>query len=77
MNSKQRRQQRRQFPYVVIVKARAGEAYFHHDYRVDEGRDWCCSKLKKDSWRFSEAWDHAEFKFTDQKSATYFALKWA
>lgn len=76
MNSKQRRQARREFPYVVIIQSRNGEPYFHHDHRVEGGRNWCRKQLKKDTWRFREAWAHAEFKFVNEKDAAFFALKW-
>lgn len=77
MNSAQRRQARREFPHIVEVKARSDERYFEHDGRVDAGRKWCRRQFKNGSWRYTEHFDHSVFYFTNERDATFFALKWS
>lgn len=76
MNSAQRRQARREFPYVVAVKAKEVERFFEHDLRIDQAHVWCRKQFRKGSWRVANGWEHAEFKFAREKDAVYFALKW-
>ena len=77
MNSAQRRQARRGYPYTVEIKARREEMYIQHDSRVDSGRKWCRKQFKKGAWRYTEHWDHSVFYFANEQDATFFALKWS
>ena len=77
MNSAQRRQTRRHFSHTVEVRARAEEYYFEHDSRVDSGRAWCRKQFDKDSWRYTEHFDHCIFYFANERDAVHFALKWS
>jgi len=76
MNSAQRRKTAREHPHVVTLRATEHDRYFHLDDRVDNARRWC-RKQCKGSWRTIESWDCTEFKFSNQKDAVYFALKWS
>lgn len=77
MNSAQRRQARREFPHVVAIKAAPDERYFEHDHRVSVARTWCRKQFGKGNFQSQTDWDHTDFKFTKEKDAMYFALKWA
>lgn len=77
MNSAQRRRARREFPHVVLLNPAKSERYFQHDNRVDKARGWCRRQFVQGTWTSKELWDHAEFKFSNQKDAVYFALKWS
>jgi hypothetical protein len=77
MNSSQRRQARREFPHVVTMQARESQRYFEHDDRVAKACTWCQRQFGRGAWRLAEGWQHADFKFSEQKDAIYFALKWA
>lgn len=77
MNSKQRRQARREFPYEVQVKAEDSERYYYHDRKVMQAQTWCRKQFGRDNFRSKAEWNHAVFKFIREKDATYFMLKWA
>ncbi len=77
MNSAQRRKANKLYQHVVTIKARMAELYYQHDERVVQGRAWCRKNFRKGTWRYKEYYDHAVFKFTNEKDATYFALKWS
>ena len=77
MNSAQRRQARREFPHIVIVKAPESRRYFEHDARVAQAAKWCRKQFGRGGWRMSEGWQHSEFKFAREKDAVYFSLKWS
>jgi hypothetical protein len=76
MNSLQRRKSKREHPHSVTIRTVEQEQYFKHDEKVHKAVQWC-RKHCKDSWRIASDWDHADFKFSNQKDAIYFALKWA
>lgn len=75
MNSAQRRKAKKLYQHIITIKARSEERYFEHDNRIKQGRAWCRKTFRKGAWRCTEGWDYAEFKFTNQTDATYFALK--
>lgn len=77
MNSAQRRQARRELQHVVLLKPETGNRYFQHDGRVSVARAWCKRQIHKGSWQCKARWDHAEFRFSNEKDAVYFALKWS
>lgn len=76
MNSAQRRRANREHPHTVRISATEQERYYEHDEKVDKAVRWC-KKNSKDSWRIENDWDHAVFKFANQKDAMLFALKWS
>ena len=75
MNSKERRKQKREFPHVINLIAESGIRYFEHDDKVMVARNWC-NRECEGGYRVITRYDHAEFKFTMQKDAVIFALKW-
>ena len=75
MNSAQRRKEKRGHPHSIIIRTVEQERYFEHDEKVYKAAQWC-KKNCKGSWRNENGWDHAEFKFSNHKDATVFALKW-
>ena len=75
MNSKQRRQSKREFPHVIKLVAKAGEHYFEHDDKVMTARNWCRRNCRN-GFTVDSRWDQAEFKFATEKDAVYFAIKW-
>ena len=75
MNSKQRRKSKREHLYNIIIRTDQQQRYFEHDEKVYSAVKWCKKKCKG-SWSLNTDWDHAEFKFSDHKDATIFALKW-
>ena len=74
MNASQRRKFKRGHPYTVKLEARTGMRYFEHDFKVDDARKWCNKNTK--GYRVDERWDYAMFKFTTEKDAVHFSLKW-
>jgi len=76
MNSAQRRKTNREHPHKVTITVAEQQRYYEHDEKVHKAVQWC-KKNSKDSWRIENDWDHAVFKFANQKDAIYFALKWA
>lgn len=77
MNSAQRRRARREFPHVVSLKPSESERYFQHDSRVAAASHWCRRQFNEGTWASKQLWNYAEFKFSKEKDAVYFALKWA
>jgi len=77
MNSAQRRQLKRAFPYAVRMVPKESDRYFHHDHRVSVARTWCRRQFGAGNFRSTEDWDSAEFKFAREKDAAYFALRWS
>lgn len=75
MNSAQRRKQKREHPHSIVIRTIEQEQYFKHDEKVYNAVKWCKRKCKG-SWSVNTDWDHAEFKFSEHKDATIFALKW-
>ena len=76
MNSSQRRKNQRNFPFVVSIGATSYERYIYHDKKMEDAQAWCKKKFKKDSWHSIRHWDHSEFKFTKDKDAVFFSLRW-
>ncbi len=76
MNSAQRRKAKRGHPHIITLRTAEQKRYFEHDQKVELAIRWC-RKNCKGSWKNENGWDHAEFKFSEQKDAVYFALKWA
>jgi len=74
VNSSQRRKAKREYPHFIKLSARPGWAYFEHDDMVQDARKWCRKNTK--GYIIDEKWDHATFKFTTEKDAVIFALKW-
>ena len=74
MNSSQRRKLKREYPCSIKLVAQPGLAYFEHDNRVRDARKWCNKNTKV--YSIDTQWDHAVFKFTTEKDAIIFALKW-
>lgn len=74
MNSKQRRKIKREFPHIIIMRARNNERYFYHDGRASDAVVWCKHNTK--GHMSCMYWDYAEFKFKHEKDAIVFALKW-
>jgi len=75
MNSAQRRKAKRGHPYAITIEVASQQRYFEHDEKVYQAVGWC-AKHCEGTWRNETNWDHAVFKFSNQKDATYFALKW-
>jgi len=75
MNSAQRRKSKREFPHTIKLVAQNGKRYFEHDEKVNNARKWCDRNFR-DSYRVIYRYDNAEFKFTKEKDAVIFALKW-
>jgi hypothetical protein len=76
MNSAQRRQAKREHPHVTTIHAKIHHPYYEHDEKVYYAVNWC-RKHCKGSFLYATSWDCAEFKFSNQKDAVYFALKWS
>jgi hypothetical protein len=74
MNSSQRRKLKREYPYYIKLVAKPAEAYFKHDDRVEDAREWCNKNTK--GYTTNKSWDHTIFKFIKEKDAVFFALKW-
>jgi hypothetical protein len=75
MNSSQRRKARREHPHIIVIRTEESVQYYKHDEKVVNAVKWCKKKCKG-SWSVNTDWDHAEFKFSEHKDATVFALKW-
>ena len=75
MNSAQRRKLKREQPHIIIIHAVEQEQYYKHDEKVYWAVRWCKKKCKG-TFSVHTDWDHAEFKFSEHKDATIFALKW-
>ncbi len=75
MNSAQRRKTKREHPHSVIIRTTESEQYYKHDEKVYRAVGWC-KKNCKGTWKTNTSWDHAEFKFSSYKDATFFALKY-
>jgi hypothetical protein len=75
MNSAQRRKTNRRFPHVIKIVATTYSPYFIHDDKIEDARKWCQQQFNGKHY-FTTGWDHAEFKFTKEKDAVIFALKW-
>ena len=76
MNSAQRRKTKREHPHTVRISVSEQQRYFEHDEKVYQAVGWC-KKNCQGTWKTDTSWDHADFKFTNQKDAIYFALKWS
>lgn len=80
MNSQQRRKNRRYFDATYIYKVRlscpVGLRYFEWDRKVEEMDIWCKKQFQK-KWTYTQDWDHSIFYFSENRDATYFALKWS
>lgn len=76
MNSAQRRKTKREHPHSIIIRVSKQEQYYEHDAKVGDATVWC-RKHCKGSWTRDAGWDYVEFKFSNHKDATFFALKWA
>ena len=74
MNSAQRRKLKRKYPYTIQLVPGQGWRYFEHDNNVRNARKWCNKNVK--GYKVDSYWDIAEFKFTKEKDAVIFALKW-
>lgn len=75
MNAAQRRQFKRKFPHIIKLMAEAGKHFFEHDDKVLVARHWCKCNCR-DGYIVDTKWDLAEFKFSTEKDAVHFALKW-
>ena len=75
MNSAQIRKTKREFTHVITIVAETGWRYFEHDEKVMSASNWC-SWHTKGGYRVVRKHDHAKFKFTTEKDAVIFALKW-
>jgi hypothetical protein len=75
MNSAQRRKAKREHPHSIIIRTAESTQYYKHDEKVVNAVKWCKKKCKG-SWSVNTEWDYAEFKFSEHKDATFFALKW-
>jgi hypothetical protein len=75
MNSSQRRKSKREFPHIIKLVAITGNHYFEHDDQVLDARRWCRRNCRG-GYAVDTKWDSAEFKFTTEKDAVVFALKW-
>ena len=75
MNSAQRRKLKREYPYAIELFPGTGWKYFEHDDNVEEARKWC-SRYCCGTYKVIADWDHAKFKFSTEKDAVIFALKW-
>jgi hypothetical protein len=76
MNSAQRRKALREHPYVVKMYASGSYNYYKHDKNVVDAIKWCKKKCKTGNWSTNSEWDHTEFKFSEHRDATVFALRW-
>lgn len=75
MNSSQRRKAKREFPHIIKIVATTGKNYFEHDDQVMLARRWCRRNCRG-GYAVDAKWDLAEFKFSTEKDAVHFALKW-
>lgn len=75
MNSAQRRKAKREHPHAITIRAESTQEYYKYDKKVHQAVQWC-KKNCKGTWKVQNTWDCAEFKFSDHKDATIFALKW-
>jgi hypothetical protein len=75
MNSKQRRKTERAHPHHITIYAQPNEIYLEHDIKVVKAFEWCKKKCKGHVARIYFH-DKAIFKFSNQKDAMHFALKW-
>ena len=75
MNSAQRRKSKREHLYSIVIRTAEQEPYYKHDIKIVEAAKWCKKKCKG-TWSVDTSWDHTEFKFSNHKDATIFALKW-
>lgn len=76
MNSAQRRKANKLYQHTVVLNATDADRYIYHDEKVQHAKAWC-KKQFKDRWRSTSDWDCAYFGFTNERDATYFALKWS
>lgn len=75
MNASQRRKSKREFPYLIELFPGINKHYYEYDANVEEARKWC-SRYCCSTYKVSTYWDHAKFKFSTEKDAVIFALKW-
>ena len=75
MNSAQRRKDKREFPYIIQLIAKPGHSYYDHDDKISQASKWC-KRNSKGGFKLSVYWDQAEFKFSTDRDAVYFSLKW-
>lgn len=55
--------------------AKPGIRYVEHDEKVNTARAWCRRNCQG-SYNVIAGWDSAQFKFSLEKDAVHFALKW-
>lgn len=74
MNSSQRRKLKRACQYAIKLVPEKNWEYSEHYINVQGARAWCNKNVK--CYTVTYYWDVAEFKFTREKDAVFFALKW-
>ena len=75
MNSKDRRKNKRKFPYTVETKRLFVNPYYARQTEIDQ---WCNKQLGKGNWkRDSSAWYINIYKFKSDTHKTWFMLRWA
>jgi hypothetical protein len=75
MNSAQRRKHKREHIHVITISTPDSSQYYLHDEKVVKAVKWCKKKCKG-TWSIDSFWDYTEFKFSNHRDATIFALKW-
>lgn len=75
MNSAQRRKIKRGHPYHIKIRAIGSNYYYEYDKKIDQAIKWC-KKNCKGSFKCDTHYDHAVFKFSQQKESTIFAIMW-
>jgi hypothetical protein len=78
MNSKDRRKNKRQFPFTVETKRLFVNPYDDYYDRQTEIDQWCNKQLGKGNWkRNSSVWYINIYKFKLEKDKIWFALRWS
>ena len=75
MNALQRRKNRREHPYVMVMTVSNEKNYYEFDNKVEVARKWCKKKCKGNSIVDINYYDRAVFKFANDKDAVIFGLK--
>lgn len=75
MNALQRRRTRREHPYVMVMTVSNEKNYYEFDNNVEVASKWCKKKCKGSSIVNKNFYDRAVFRFTNDKDAVIFGLK--
>ena len=75
MNSSQRRRQKREHKYTVVINSESYSRFIDFDNAAESARKWCKKKCVG-AWHLRDDWNTATFMFALERDAVFFALKW-